>query len=104
RRRLAVQAEACRKRRLEARQPFFSLERFEQRGFLAADIRAVAVMVVQVKGKSAAEDVVAEKSRRVRLLERLLATLVGIPDLAVNVVVAALAAHRVRGNRHPLNQ
>ena len=40
----------------------------------------------------------------VRLGERLLAALVGLPDLAVHVVVAAHAAHRVGGDRHALDQ
>jgi hypothetical protein len=42
--RLAVQAEAGRERRLEARLALLALERLEQRGFFAADVGAVAVV------------------------------------------------------------
>src|SRR2546426_9968791 len=56
-RRLAVQPEARRKGRLEARQALLAFERLEERRFLAADIGAVAVVVVEFEGKSAAEDV-----------------------------------------------
>src|SRR5687767_15548310 len=37
---LAVEAEACGERRLEARHAFLALERLEQPGLLAADIRS----------------------------------------------------------------
>src|SRR6185503_7000159 len=60
RRGLAVQAEARRKRWLESRLSLLAFERLEQCRFLAADVRAVAVVVVQVKAEVAAEDVVAK--------------------------------------------
>ena len=64
---LAVQAVARRERRLEARQPLLAFQRFQQRGFLAADVGAVAVVGVQVEAELRAEDVLAEIARRVGL-------------------------------------
>src|SRR6266542_2101150 len=104
RRRFAVEAVACGKRRLEPRQPLLAFERLEERGLLAADIRAVAVMVVQMKGETAAKNVVTEEARPVCFLQRFLTALVFIPDLAVDIVVTALAAHGVGGDRHALDQ
>jgi len=60
RRRLAIEAEARGKRRLESRQTLLAFERLQQRGLLAADVGAVTVMVVQFERKSAAEDVLAD--------------------------------------------
>ena len=104
RRRLAVEAEARRERRLEPRLALLAFERFEERGFLAADVGAVAVVIVQVKTEFGALDVGAEEAGLVRFGDRVLHALVGLPDLAVDVVVAAAAAHRVRGDRHALDQ
>src|SRR4029450_5919106 len=73
RRRFAVKAVARGKRRLEPGHALLAFERFEQRGFLPADVRAVAVVIVQVEGKTAAEDVVAEKAGAICLLQRFLA-------------------------------
>src|SRR6185312_159894 len=70
--RLAVHAIARGERRLEARHALLALERLEQRRFLAADVRPVAVHVEKMKAEAAAEDVVAEQTRRVRFLDGLL--------------------------------
>ena len=59
-------------------------------------------MVVKLKRETAPENVVAKESSLVSLGERLLATLVDLPDFAVDVVVASRAPHRVCGNRHAL--
>src|SRR5207245_1340401 len=88
RRRLAVEAEARGKRRLEARQALLAFEGLEQRGLLAADVGAVTVVVVEFERKSAAEDVLADESRSTRFGEGFLAALVDVPDLPVDIVVA----------------
>ncbi len=67
RRRLAVEAEARRERRLEARLALLAFERLEQRRLLAADVGAVAVVVEEVEAEVRAQDVVAEESGVVRL-------------------------------------
>ena len=102
--RLAVEAETGRKRRLVARLPLFAFQRFQQRRFFAANIRAVAVVVKQVKRKAAVQNVVAQIARAARLLHLALHVLVDLPDFAVDVVVAAHRAHNVARENHPLNQ
>src|SRR6185437_3629517 len=82
RRRLAVHPEARRERRLEARHALLAFERLEQRRFLAADVGAIAVTVVKMEAEVAAEDVVAEEARGIRLLDRFLAAQVCVPYLA----------------------
>ena len=62
RRRLAVETEARRERRLEARLALLAFERLEERRLLAADVRAVAVMVEEMEAEAGAEDVVAEQA------------------------------------------
>ena len=57
-------------------------------------------MIAKVEGKAAAENIASEETGFVRLCQRFLALLVNGPDLAMNVVVAARAAHRVRRDRH----
>ena len=66
--RLAVQAEARRERRLEARLALLAFEGFEQRGFFAADVGAVAVVRVQVEVEIRAQDVLAEIAGGARFL------------------------------------
>ena len=61
-------------------------------------------MVLQIEGKPRAENVVADEPGVVRFGERLFATFVGIPDFAMDVVVAAPAAHRIGGDHHALDQ
>src|SRR5690606_14114823 len=97
---LAVEPVARRERRLEARLALLALERLEQRGFLAADVGAVAMERVQLEGELRAEDALAEPARRASFIYRRFEKGVGIPDLAVDVVVADADAHRVSRDRH----
>ena len=55
-----------------------------------------------MEAEFAAEDVVAKEPGCIGFLDRFLAALVDIPDLAVDIVVAALATHRVCSDRHAL--
>src|SRR5204862_406265 len=59
RRRLAVQTITRRERRLVARHPLLAFQGFKECRFFAADVRAVAVMVVQMEREAAAQDIVA---------------------------------------------
>jgi hypothetical protein len=88
RRRLAVQAEAGRERRLEARLALLALQALQQRRLFAADVGAEAVVRVQLEAEAAAQDAVTQEAGGARLVERLLEALVGLEDLAVDVVVA----------------
>jgi hypothetical protein len=67
--RLAVQAEAGRERRLEARLALLAFQRFQQRGFFAADVGAVTVVRVQLEAEAAAQDVVAQEAGGARFFQ-----------------------------------
>src|SRR5690606_10314207 len=86
--RLAEHAIARRERRLEARLALLALDRLDQRGFLAADVGAVAVHGMEIEAELAVEQVLAEEAGGTRLVQRRLEHLVVLPDLAVDVVVA----------------
>ena len=58
---------------------------------------------VQLEAAVGAEDLVAEIAGGARFLERFLEALVDLEDLAVDVVVGDLRAHRVRRDRHPFD-
>ena len=45
----AIKSRPCRKRRLHAGHAFFALKAFQQRSFLAADVRPCAVMQVNLE-------------------------------------------------------
>ena len=100
----AVKAERGGKRRLETRLAFFALQRFQQRGFFAADICAIAMRTKQIKAEIAAHDVVAEKTGGARLGQSQLEALVAFKNLAVDIIVARFCAHGVAGNNHAFNQ
>src|SRR5438132_11453579 len=61
-------------------------------------------MIVQMEAEVAAEDMLPQEAPLVRFFDGLLAALIDIPDLAVDVVVPALASHRIGGDRHALDQ
>src|SRR5690606_7954834 len=97
---LAIQAEARRERRLEARLTLLALERLEQRGFFAADIGAVAVKGVQLEIEARTQDVLAEETGGTGLPERLFEALVDFKGFAENVVVSLGDAHGIRSHGH----
>ena len=103
RRRLAVDAEAGRERRLEARLALLAFQRFEQRGFFAADVGAEAVEGMQLEVEAAAQDVVAQVAGGAGFVQRLFEALVDLEDLAVDVVAGGAHAHRVGGDGHALD-
>src|SRR5690606_40368513 len=69
---LAVQAEAGRERRLEARLALLAFERFEQRRFFAADVRAIAMERMQLEAEFRSEEHTSELQSRENLVCRLL--------------------------------
>ena len=99
-RRLAVQAEAGRERRLEARLALLAFQRFEQRSLFAADVGTKAVRRMQLEAEVAAQDLVAQVPSSARLFQRRFEAVVGLEDFAVDVVVAHGNAHRVGRNDH----
>ena len=89
RRRLAVQAEIRRERRLEARLALLAFERLEQRRFFAADVGAGADERVEVEIDARALDVLAEQARGIGFLQRRFEARNGLGhELAADVVVA----------------
>jgi hypothetical protein len=58
---------------------------------------------VQLEVPLRAEDLLAEVAGGARFLERFLEALVDLEDLAVDVVVGDVDAHRVRRDRHPFD-
>ena len=104
-RRLTVETEGSRERRLEARLALLALERLEQRGLFTADVGAGAHERVEVEVDAAALYVLAEQPRLVGLLHGGLEARNGFAEeLATDVVVADGRAHGVGTERHPLDQ
>ena len=93
-----------RERRLVARLAAVALDRAEDRGLLAADVGAGALAQLDVEREAVAEHVVAEQAPLARLLDRVLEPVLRERVLAAQVEVAVLAAGRVRGDRHRLDQ
>ena len=103
--RLAVQAKIGRERRLETRPPRFALERFDQPGFLTADVCTCADKGMQVKVDTGTAYILAEQARLVGLFQRSLETRNRlIHKLAANIVVTHRGAHRETTDGHALNQ
>ena len=71
RRRAAIEAHVRREWRLQARLALLALKAFEQRGFLAADIGASAVMHIKIK-RIAVFVVLADELGLIGLIDRLL--------------------------------
>src|SRR3569623_2737016 len=84
--RLAIQAEACGERRLEARLPLLAFDRFEQCGFLAAEIGAVTMMRMQLEAELGTAQLITEVTGLARLLQRTLEDVLDLVDFAVDVV------------------
>ena len=100
---LAVQAEAGRERRLEARLALLAFQRLQQRSLFAADVGAEAMVRVQLEAEAAAHDVVTQVAGSAGLFQRGLEALIGLEDFAVDVVVAQGDAHRVGRDDHALD-
>src|SRR5206468_12504632 len=103
-RRLAEEADLDRERRLVARLAAVTLDRLEERRLLAADIRARADAQLEVEREAAAHDVVAEEAAGARVRDRVLEPVVHQRILGAHVDEAVLAARRVRGDRHRLDE
>ena len=95
--RTAVEAHIGRKRRLQPRLAFLAFKAFEQRGFLAADVGAGAVVDVKVE-IPAVHIVLADQLGLVSLVDRRLQPLALADELAAHVDVAGVA-HPSRNRR-----
>ena len=88
--RAAVEADIGRERRLQPRLALLALEAFEQRGFLAADIGAGAVVDVEIE-VPAVDVVLADQLGLVGLIDRGLQTLALADEFAAHIDVAGVA-------------
>ena len=103
-RRLRVEAVDRRERRLEARHAALALERLEQAGLLAADVRARAAVHDDLEIEARTEDVLAEEALRARVGERLREAVVAERELAAQVDERLVALDRVRRDDDALDE
>ncbi|GJD83145.1 hypothetical protein HPGCJGGD_1008 [Methylobacterium haplocladii] len=103
RRGTAVEAHICRERRLQPRHPLLALEALQQRRLLAADIRAGAVVDVDVEGV-AVDVVLADELGRVGLVDRALQRVLLGNVFTADVDVAGMRRHREGGDQAALDQ
>src|SRR3954469_7142015 len=99
-----VQALVGGERRLEARVAALALERVEQRGLLAADVRAGATVDPELERVVGAEDAVAQVALGLRLLDRLLEARGLQVVLTADVDERARGADDVRRDDHALDE
>ena len=101
--RAAVEAHIGRERRLQPRLALLALEALQQRGFLAADIGAGAVVDVEVE-VPAVDIVLADQLRLVGLIDRRLEMLALADEFAADIDVAGVRAHRAAGDQAAFDQ
>ncbi len=101
--RAAVEAHIGRERRLQPRLALLAFEAFEQRGLLAADVGAGAVVDVEVE-VPAVDVVLADQLGLVGLVDRRLQPLALADELAAHIDVAGVRAHREAGDQAALDQ
>src|SRR3990167_1728156 len=104
RRRAAIKSGAGRKRRLQARLALLALKAFKERGFLAANISAGAVMDKKVEIKTRPAGVLADQSRRIGFIDRLLQGDALVDIFAAKIDVAGLRLHREGGDEAAFDQ
>ena len=90
--------------RLDARIGALALQRFDEAGFLAADVGARAPMDVNFQVVRRAADTFAQEALRLRLLDRLLQNLRAEDELAADIDVGKMHVVRVAGDDHALEQ
>ena len=101
--RTAVEADIGRERRLQTRLALLAFEAFEQRGLLAADIGAGAVMDHEVERKTV-NVVLADETSLIGLVHRGLQTFALTDELAADIDVAVVRIHGERGDQAALDQ
>ena len=101
--RAAVEADIGRERRLQPRLALLAFEAFQQRGLLAADIGAGAVGDVEVE-RPAVDVVLADQLGLIGLVDRGLQMLALADELAADIDVAGMRAHREAREQAALDQ
>jgi hypothetical protein len=103
-RRAAEEADVGREGRLEARLALLALDALDERGLLAADVRARATVEVDVERVAGPARVLAEVAGLVRLGDRLLDVGRLLEELAANVDVRGGRVHRAAGDEAALDE
>ena len=101
--RAAVEADISGKRRLQARLALLAFEALQERGFLAADIGAGAVVDDDIEGE-VVNVVLADEPGLIGLVHRRLQAFAFPDELAAHVDVAGVGAHREAGEQTALDQ
>ena len=101
--RLPEQADLDRERRLVARLAALALDRFEERGLLAADVGAGTAPQLDVEGEAGAQDVRTEETRLAGASDRVGDPSLGVGVLAADVEVALARAGGEGRDRHRLD-
>ena len=103
-RRAAIEARARRERRLHAGHALFALKAFQQRGFLAANVCAGAVVQVNVEIPPRAGSVLADETRVIAFVDRGLERFFLADVLAADIDVAGVRVHREAGDQTAFDQ
>src|SRR5262249_15223887 len=103
-RRAAVEPGAGRERRLKPRHTLLALEALEQRGLLAADIRAGSAMDMDLELPARAASIVADQAGLARLADRFDQVLRLVVELAADVDVGGVRAHGEARDQTALDQ
>ena len=101
--RTAVEPDIGGERRLKPRLALLALEAFEQRGFLAADISAGAVMQIEIE-IPAVHVALADQLGVVGLVDRRLQCFALADEFAADIDVAGIGAHAEAGDQATLDQ
>jgi hypothetical protein len=91
-------------RRLDARIRTLAFERFDEAGFLAANVSTRAAMDVNLQIVTATENVFAEETFRARFLQRRVQQLRALGHFATDVDVGELHVVREARDDHPLDE
>src|ERR1700733_9909513 len=102
--RAAVKADAGGERRLQARLALLALERFQERGLLAADIGAGAAMEIDFEIEARAARVRADQLCVIGLVDCGLEIDGLVVELAADIDVTGMRTHRARGQERALDQ
>ena len=99
----AVDADVCRKRRLQPRHAFLAFEAFKKRRLFAANVGARAVMDVTLE-IPAVDIVLADQLRFLGLIDRGLQALALADEFAADIDVANMRPHRERRDETTLDE
>ena len=102
--RAAIEAGTRRERRLQARLALLAFQRFDQRGFLAADIGAGPAMQVDVELPAGFGGIVAEKTSGIGLVDGGLKAARLVHELATDIDIGGMRTHRETGENTAFQQ